>query len=234
MGIPIDLTGQRFGRLVAQTLVSSDAQGRRWLFHCDCGESVTTRASAVRYGKAQSCGCLQKEKASENASIARAEKQKNAPSLHDRFWSKVERLGVDDCWRWLASFRRKDEGYGAFHFKGRHHPASRMAWIFTHGNIEGENIEVCHSCDNPRCCNPRHLFLGDHLINNDDKVSKGRHAFGERSGTAKLTEKEAIEIKRLKPTGRCPYGFRSSLAAKFNVSSGTITDIWTRSWTHLD
>ena len=233
MNPPIDITGQTFGRLTAIRIMGKQSGGFVWLFKCSCGNETVTRSSMVRSGKTKSCGCLQKEKAVQSAVLARAEKARLAPPLLERFWSKVDKRGPDECWPWKACVRREDEGYGAFFYRGTHHPASRMAWTLTHGEI-GSGIHVCHRCDNPGCCNPSHLFLGTNLDNNADKVSKGRHVYGERVSTAKLTEAEALEIKRLKPLGRAPKGYRTKIAARFGIMPGTVTDIWNRTWTHLD
>ena len=157
-------------------------------------------------------------------------------SLYERFWSKVVVGGSDECWFWQAGVRRKDEGYGAFWLDGRHQPAHRVAWMLTHGSAPQKGIVVCHRCDQPRCCNPVHLFLGTPKQNNDDKVKKRRHVFGERVNTAKLTEDQVVEIRAAKPKGRAANGYRRDLALRFDVSVYTISDIWGRPgrWSHLE
>jgi len=167
----------------------------------------------------------------EAAVRARAAKAAKAGSIADRFWRKVDKRGPEDCWPWIACARKPTEGYGAFWFDGRHHPAPKIAWYLTFGNLPA--LQTLHRCDNPTCCNPSHLFLGTNVENNADKVAKRRHVFGSRQVKAKLTETDALEIKRLKPAGRAPYGFRTELAARFGVKPGTITDIWIRSWKHI-
>lgn len=169
----------------------------------------------------------------ETAAIARAAKALKEGPLEARFWKKVDLRGPAECWPWTACVRRKDEGYGAFAINRKHHPASRVAWVLTNGEIP-PGLNICHECDNPRCCNPAHLFLGTNQQNNDDKVAKKRHAFGSRVGTAKLTEDQARAIKDARPShGRAPRGLRTALADQFGVSYATIGDVWGRRWMHV-
>ena len=95
-----------------------------------------------------------------------------AKTCEERFWSKVERLGDGDCWRWMAS---SDGHYGHFweKSKGRLVKAHRFAWESINGKIPSDKI-ICHKCDNPICVNPNHLFLGTYTDNARDMVSKGR------------------------------------------------------------
>lgn len=103
----------------------------------------------------------------------------------DRFWTKVDKS--QDCWLWTDSCT--EDGYGTFHpSQARrlwwpHERAHRFSYIVTNGPIEPLVLMVCHSCDNPPCVNPDHLFLGDAQINTDDMISKGRHRNG-REGSA--------------------------------------------------
>lgn len=168
----------------------------------------------------------------EAARIARVARAANIPPLNERFWSKVKKASQSECWSWIAAIRNPRDGYGAFWLEGKHQPANRVAWQLTHGPI-AHGLYVCHKCDNPRCCNPAHLFLGTHKDNNNDKVAKRRHCFGARTGTAKLSEAQAKEIKNLKPKGRAPSGYRRDVAKRFGVSTATITDVWSRRWMHI-
>lgn len=70
MPAAIDITGQRYGNLVAVSLAENTLP-RRWLFACDCGASKVLNHAAVRYGKTQSCGCLRKKTTAENRFINR-------------------------------------------------------------------------------------------------------------------------------------------------------------------
>jgi hypothetical protein len=87
-----------------------------------------------------------------------------------RFWSKTKKVG--DCIEWQAGFKNI-EGYGAFKLNGKSINASRAAYILTHGKIP-DGLIVCHKCDNPKCVNVDHLFLGTNYDNYWDAVNKGR------------------------------------------------------------
>lgn len=148
-----------------------------------------------------------------------------------RFWNKVSIPDHGDkCWEWTQGITK--QGYGRFWINGRQESAHRFSWRSTRGYIP-DGLLVCHSCDNPRCVNPYHLFLGNHQINYRDAMSKGRinFAFGERSGIAKLKEAEVLEIRRLHKTGK--FSCRK-LASMFGVSSSNIGQIILRStWKHI-
>jgi len=75
-----------------------------------------------------------------------------------------------------------------------------VAFTLTKGNIP-EGLMLLHSCDNPPCVNPSHLRPGTALQNKRDSIKRKRHAFGERTGNAVLTEKMVLEIRRLRATG---------------------------------
>lgn len=164
----------------------------------------------------------------EAAAIARAAKQAKALSLHDRFWMKVDKKSKDECWPWIAATRKKGEGYGAFWYKGRHHPSSRIAYFLSTGVFETD-LHICHSCDNPSCCNPSHLFAGTNLDNNNDKVSKKRHAFGERNGISKINDSAVVEIREARKSKTL-----KEVGEIFGLKLSTISRICRReSWSHV-
>lgn len=102
---------------------------------------------------------------------------KTTMSLEDRFWSKVDTSG--DCWVWTDNrFRR---GYGKISIGNKQRRAHRVAWELTNGPIP-DGLLVCHSCDNPPCVRPDHLFLGTTEHNVQDRVEKGRTAMAEKHG----------------------------------------------------
>lgn len=172
----------------------------------------------------------------EGAAFARQAKAAKQPPLPERFWSKVDVRSEDECWPWTAAVRRKDEGYGAFYYLGRHIPAGRMALILSGVEIPTP-YEVCHHCDNPSCCNPKHLFVGTRQENNADKVRKGRQARGHRTNTAILTESKVLEIRSIVADRRLEnprkIGARQ-LCEEYGITVATFNDvIYRRSWRHI-
>lgn len=95
---------------------------------------------------------------------------KSPPITAERLWSQVDRSGGPDaCWLWQGHCDRG--GYGRLAGARAH----REAWVQTFGPIP-DGLWVLHRCDNPPCCNPRHLFLGTPKDNTRDMMEKGRHA----------------------------------------------------------
>lgn len=89
-----------------------------------------------------------------------------------RFWPKVDIQDDNSCWSWRGSHDQR--GYGQFWDKGRRIKAHRMAWQLFNGQPFPEGKEACHTCDNPNCVNPRHIWPGTHRENIKDAVDKKR------------------------------------------------------------
>lgn len=109
----------------------------------------------------------------------------NLPKQYARLVAKTRRDEVTGCWLWTGYVHTKRK-YAAHRYGGTSLPAPgtkrgqrtlhahRAMWIVVHGEPE-KGMEVCHRCDNPRCVNPNHLFLGTHKTNMTDSRQKGRH-----------------------------------------------------------
>lgn len=149
-----------------------------------------------------------------------------------RFWSKVSKLGPDECWPWMAYVGAG--GYGRFRFKGSMWLAHRVAYILCRRDIpKGEGHHgtvVMHSCDNPICCNPKHLTTGTQADNIADMKAKGRRknkSAGEDNGRAILTPNDVQKIRLDRRTCRL-------IAEEYSVGQTTVRHIQSgKNWAWL-
>jgi hypothetical protein len=108
------------------------------------------------------------------------------PAQVSRFFQSVDnRGGPDVCHMWTTA--TDQDGYGEFFIRGKANRAHRLSWALLNGPIPN-GMCICHTCDNPPCVNPKHLFLGTNLDNIADKVAKGRQAKGDAQGLRKHPE----------------------------------------------
>lgn len=150
--------------------------------------------------------------------------------LLKRFLNKLIIGRKSDCWEWQGS--KTIEGYGRIKIEGVWLLAHRMAWMIDKNEEVPSSMEICHSCDNPPCCNPYHLFLGTHRENMKDMAVKKRsrkHA-GSNNGNSKLTEDRVREINRFLAAG----GKRKEAAANNGVCLAVIDRIVNKiHWKHV-
>lgn len=160
-----------------------------------------------------------------------------ARPLTERFWEKITKGNPNECWLWTGA--TDSAGYGQIQRGARGEGrirAHRLSYELHHGQIS-EDAEVCHSCDNPACVNPSHLWLGTHRDNMQDCKSKGRNFTngeerprGDRNPATRLTEDQVRHIREL--CNQCVP--RHVIAAQFGVSKSTITAIFLRvNWKHI-
>lgn len=157
-----------------------------------------------------------------------------------RFWSKVDKsAGPESCWPWTGSTAGK---YGKVHRRALSHDpvgAHRVAYELATGSSVAGAV-VCHSCDNPICCNPAHLFVGTHLDNMRDMAMKGRGSKGlsparqprgERHGHSRLTTEAVRALRRERADGRS-WGW---IASKYGVTVSSARKAALRqTWAHVD
>lgn len=146
-------------------------------------------------------------------------------TLAERMAFRSKRAG-NGCLEWQGALDEK--GYGVVRIRGRNYRASRVAWHLTEGPIPG-HLTVCHTCDNPRCIEPTHLWLGTNKDNNDDKIAKGRHKVlrGEQHAHASLTDAEAVAIRK----DPAPY---ADIAKRYGITTSSVSRIKCgHTWSHI-
>jgi hypothetical protein len=134
----------------------------------------------------------------------------------DEFMLKLDIPSESKCWEWKL---KTEGGYGRVVIRRERMMAHRFSWTITNGPVP-TGLFVLHKCDNRKCCNPAHLFLGTIAENNADRDAKGRHKpiYGEANGLAKLTHEKARAIRYEYASGAS----QSRLADKFGVNQKAI------------
>lgn len=136
------------------------------------------------------------------------------------------------CWPWSAY--RNEHGYGRLTMsrqgKSKSYLASRIAYVLFQGDISTGEV-VCHTCDNPACVNPKHLFLASQKDNIADCVRKKRNARGSTNGNSKLTRTQ-VDYARAKAALGFPRGI---IEKELRVAKTTLQKILVRdTWFHED
>jgi len=153
---------------------------------------------------------------------------KNTP---ENFWRRVKTGDPDACWEWQGA--TTSAGYGNLSWHGLHVQAHRVAYFLTHGgirlvtNFRRDGVAkryrrfVLHTCDNRRCCNPAHLFLGSMRTNQLDAYTKGRKAQPKSNHVnAKLNGDQIRMMRRMYDAGEAT---QVQLATRFGVSQRVVS-----------
>jgi len=165
------------------------------------------------------------------------------PNTETDVWRFIDRREDDDCWPWTGA--RDRDGYGVFKLRMVQHRAHRIVCAEVHGAPPAGRDKAIHSCDNPSCCNPRHLRWATIADNNRERDERGRVASGNRNaarlypdrwrrgeghGNARLTDAQVREIRAAAAGGAALI----DLARMNGVSDATIARVVKRTaWKHV-
>lgn len=192
---------------------------RYWEFQCGCGNVVWISTSEINR-KPHMKGCHQC--------------RGTGLTLMGRVHKGINSGNPDSCWLWQGALNK--HGYGII---GGVVNGKRTS-ILVHRLILEEKIKRAikegygslHTCNNPPCCNPRHLYEGTSLDNAKDMVDAGHSFKGEKHRSAKLTDNDVRQIRALLAQGK--YGIIKQLANQFGIGTTAILSIkQNKTWRHV-
>ncbi len=151
------------------------------------------------------------------------------PNQLVRFWKKISKDGENGCWKWLNA--KDKDGYGKIRVQATDMRAHRLSWIIHRGQIPESSL-ILHTCDNPECTNPEHLYAGSNTNNMQDREARNRiqHFKGEDCNFSTLTSELIIKIREMRSAG----GKQLEIANLFGISRPHVSAICSRKvWKHI-
>jgi len=190
---------------------------------CDCGTLKDVRTSHLKNSSSKSCGCYSKSNNKKSSKILLTDFERlNYPeSILNRFWKYVNKLSNNECWNWIGSLSLRG-GYGQLSYKGGLLKAHKISYEI-HKGIINKGLYVCHKCNNPKCCNPAHLYSGTPKNNWDDTIKTGNaHTLevlkGENSPSSRIKYSDVLFIRKSNKTLK-------ELGDKFGISKTSVSNI---------
>lgn len=158
----------------------------------------------------------------------------NAKHLKLRILNSIDKDYSTGCWVWARTLNNK--GYGTMTINHKTVLVHRVSFGLFNRKLIGKE-HVLHHCDNPKCCNPKHLFAGTHRENMIDAINKGRlfklppaHFVGSLNPMSKLNEQDILDIRKRLANGE----FQKKVAVDYGVSQSLISLIsMGKLWGHL-
>jgi hypothetical protein len=139
--------------------------------------------------------------------------EKKKQTFEQKLWSYIDRRGENECWNYTKGLDR--DGYGHFYFDGKTYRAHRAVYKVSKGPIP-KGYYVCHTCDNPTCCNPEHLIIGTPKENMRQMAERGR------SKKPSLTSKDRLVIQQLVKRSELPQRL---VGEQYGIMGTTARDI---------
>lgn len=220
--------GQKFCKL---TVLEDDGmvnKGHAYKCLCECGNiRRQVNGYELKRGVINSCGC------DFPAGHFRERKSDEEYFEHVKRELISKRNIVNDCWEFTGQIDRKGYGRRTFTIKGKKQkkPVHQIAYILWKGEIP-KNLFVCHSCDNRKCFNPDHLWVGTQKENLQDMTSKGRGVDhkGENHPKTKFKKKDILEIRKMYSEGKKV----SEISKLYNQEYNTVWCIVKhKNWKHI-
>lgn len=187
--------------------------------HCGCGQKTPIAKHANKkygYGKGEPTQFIP----------GHWLKSQYLLSPEERFWGKIDKRSPNECWEWQAG--KSNKGYGRLWVNGDNVNAHVFSYELHNGPIP-RGLFVLHKCDNRRCVNPNHLFLGTQQDNIDDMRAKGRESYpghsgmpGERNGNARFTNEQVKVLREQFLIANCSV---MAFARSHNVPENTMRKI---------
>jgi hypothetical protein len=206
------IKGEKYGRLTVIGEAPKMRGGHRAsLCKCECENLAIIRNSGLMSGHNKSCGCFLDEE--------RKQFIENASKKIEWIEEPCQYPELGNCWV-CTSHSTDIDGYIQYRWDGKRNHMSRFIWEQYFGEIPPK-MQICHKCDNPKCINPEHLFLGTARDNAIDKANKGRAPTGESHWKTKLTQKQVLEI-----LNSCDR--KIDISKEYKISTTTIYNIKNR------
>ncbi len=181
---------------------------------CKCGKVFHVIPYRVKTAKYCSMNCPSRRK----------------QTSQEEFLSKVYPEPNTGCWLWSGAYHYIG-GHGSINAKNHNGFAwaHRFSYFIHKGDFDRTKL-ICHTCDNPACVNPDHLYIGTTKTNSDDKVSRNRQMRGEKYPLSKLKESDIISIRSLNNSGIQ----QKDICKEFGLSSAMVSLIVNRKrWAHI-
>lgn len=188
----------------------------------------------IIFSKPMVCALLAARTTKRRIYVKRGESPLSLEHLARRIANGLDSAPDGECWEWTRS--KNADGYGTITYDGKTWLVHRWAYQLATG-VDIGTSQVLHRCDNPPCINPDHLWEGDRFANMSDCFAKGRSSIrphrmkGETNGSAKLTSRQVIEIRRRLSAGE----YQKNIAVEYGVSRSLVGLIGQRIvWTNIE